>query len=140
MRIDKDWDPRKAYARAHARRASEKLEGIECASCGHGDHAWVPVEPPAPGMIWAWPCPKCHGILLRLSDEQSNGPDFHPEQLPYVRGDWQERMIFNLSHEPVLIRSRKHYEQVLKERGVMNMHGVGGDRRDGQDLWSQKAG
>lgn len=112
MRIDKHWDP--VRANKVPRRIAERLRDVFC-SCGYQDYAWVPVEPPAPGYMWAWKCPKDGGIMMELAKYGKE-----PDELPYVRGDWKERVCENFGHEPVVVKSRRHYRELLKQNNLHN--------------------
>lgn len=111
MKLDRNWNALRAYKQVHGvGKVVEKLKPISC-SCGMSDFVWAPVEAPEPGHVWVWKCPECHG-LISTSQVPRTGETIN------IRGDWEPFVCENMGHDPVLIRSRQHYKEELRARGL----------------------
>ena len=87
---------------------------FKCDGCGKVETKALPLaQYDAPQT-----CSECWGLCRRIISGGAN-----------VSPDWQPYMEENMGHEPVLVKSRQHYQQLLQERGLNNRYGVGAERQ-----------
>jgi len=116
VKLDRNWNAVRAYKQVHGvGKVVEKLKPVTC-TCGMSDFVWEPVEPPEPGQMWMWKCPDCHSLL-------SPNPAPRTEESVHVRGDWEPFLHPNMGHDPVLVKSRAHFKELCRLKGLSTKWG-----------------
>ena len=139
------YDPRRAERQRalSLRKVKERWVELRCESCAHEETGWERTEPEpmiptasAFPFIDVWSCPVCRGMMEpKKRRARASAGSLH-NILPL----WEEFTLENLGHTPIRITSREEYARVLREHGVVNQHGVGGDRGGNFDLWGERTG